>query len=937
MLDPKVIKKLKEDLIQINKIYSKIGQEPLNVDFNVENDLDTFRLIKTYLAEAKTYTEDIEDGFAGLTDSVVAITKDWKKGFADPTKEATKSMTKLKSLTEKLADDKNRITRLTTKELSKIVEQARIEKSRLDDTKRRLLAQKARGEELSSQEQSVLDNLHKGYAVQDDIISQGNKRVKQQEKIKELTGLTGQALEGASGILKKIGVNISSDKFKGLADGAKDYAEELNAANDGLEETDPKYLDEANIKAKVLGKTLKDSAKVFRDEIGAAINVAIIKSLKKGIKEFGESRSALAKTFALGREDANSLRNSMRLLASDSGTAAFNMGDAIKGIQEFNAELGGALRLTQDELKTFSLLSNEYGLTNKQAAELIKSSKLRGENAEDYAAQLRGQVLILAEQEGIAVNQQEVFANIGDISAANRLSMEGQGKSLANAAFQSAKLGMNQAQLEKTSSSLLDFESSIAAEMEAELMTGKQLNLEDARRAALMSDQEGLAKAISREIGTAAEFGEYNVLQQQSLAKAFGMSREELAETLETQELLTGEAKSMTAATDAYNKAMEDGVITAEEQRKIGSEQLLDQLKSEASSKRFADSMEQLKDKLVPVMDLLAGILDKLADAVQFVGSFDSILTSVGKMMGVIAGIRVFGMFQTALLSLKKIFGMFKGIVSMSSKLPTFLGGTAGAAGESAVGAAGKSTAGAAAGSVGTTATKAGAKGVSKIAGSAGSGIFASMKGMADKLNPFSTAKKWMAKNAGKFLGTAAKKIPFLGSLIEGIFASSDIKAMIAAGGDEKEVNQAIGKRSLQALGSVGGMALGGIGGTLIGGPVGTFIGAMAGDAAGRFLTGALADVLPMDGLGKMVRGIFPGSEPTGPIAEDFISRQGQPIQKFRADDIVMGGTKLNQGGGEGKVEQLLEKLLAAVEKGGDVYMDGALVGSATTLAYNKL
>ena len=83
MLDPKVIKQLKEDLIQINKIYSKIGQEPLNIDFNVQNDLDTFKFIKMELAEAKTYTQDIEDGFAGLADSVVSITKDWKKGFAE--------------------------------------------------------------------------------------------------------------------------------------------------------------------------------------------------------------------------------------------------------------------------------------------------------------------------------------------------------------------------------------------------------------------------------------------------------------------------------------------------------------------------------------------------------------------------------------------------------------------------------------------------------------------------------------------------------------------------------------------------------------------------------------------------------------------------------------------------------------------------------------
>ena len=66
--------------------------------------------------------------------------------------------------------------------------------------------------------------------------------------------------------------------------------------------------------------------------------------------------------------------------------------------------------------------------------------------------------------------------------------------------------------------------------MEAELLTGKQLNLEGARASSIsMGDQAALAAELRKEVGTAAEFGKMNVIQQEAMAKAFGMSREDMA------------------------------------------------------------------------------------------------------------------------------------------------------------------------------------------------------------------------------------------------------------------------------------------------------------------------------------------------------------------------------------------------------------------------
>ena len=77
---------------------------------------------------------------------------------------------------------------------------------------------------------------------------------------------------------------------------------------------------------------------------------------------------------------------------------------------------------------------------------------------------------------------------------------------------------------------------------------------------------------------------------------------------------------------------------------------------------------------------------------------------------------------------------------------------------------------------------------------------------------------------------------------------------------------------------------------------------------------------------------------PTSEKTEDFIIRPGQPTQKFRKDDVVIGGTNLFGGSQDNtKMITLLEKLITTVEKGGNVYIDGKIAGEATVMANSKM
>ena len=233
-----------------------------------------------------------------------------------------------------------------------------------------------------------------------------------------------------------------------------------------------------------------------------------------------------------------------RELVAQAGKVSASLGMMPEELAATTAELqksfGTTQKFSDDTVKTMGQLTNLLGLSNEEAAEFVKLSQLSGEEASDTTLTYKTQIQALKERENIAISEKEIMQEIAKSSAAQQLTFRGSSKSLAEAAFHAKKMGLSLAQTEAIGGSLLDFESSIANEMEAELMLGRDLNLERARSAALEGDLATVAKEVAGQIGSAAEFGKMNVLQQEALAKSVGVSRDELANMLKTQELLAG-------------------------------------------------------------------------------------------------------------------------------------------------------------------------------------------------------------------------------------------------------------------------------------------------------------------------------------------------------------------------------------------------------------
>jgi hypothetical protein len=125
---------------------------------------------------------------------------------------------------------------------------------------------------------------------------------------------------------------------------------------------------------------------------------------------------------------------------------------------------------------------------------------------------------------------------------------------IAKAASQARRLGMDLNQVDKIAQSLLNFESSIEDELEAQLLTGNQINLSKAREMALTGDTIGLQDEIFKNTVDIEKFGKMGRLGQEAQAKALGMTRDELARVAYLRALdnnMTDEAAAKAANVNA--------------------------------------------------------------------------------------------------------------------------------------------------------------------------------------------------------------------------------------------------------------------------------------------------------------------------------------------------------------------------------------------------
>jgi len=115
-----------------------------------------------------------------------------------------------------------------------------------------------------------------------------------------------------------------------------------------------------------------------------------------------------------------------------------------------------------------------------------------------------------------------------------------------------------------------------------------------------------------------------NRIQQEALAKAVGMSRGDLAKSLQDREVLVALGAKEGTALEAYNNLKAKGFSDEAIASKLGDKNLANSLHQESIQARFAASLGKVKELFVQIAGLILPIVEPIADAVGFMASLIS-------------------------------------------------------------------------------------------------------------------------------------------------------------------------------------------------------------------------------------------------------------------------------------------------------------------------
>lgn len=537
-------------------------------------------------------------------------------------KEAAKSYSNLESIAYKLQNSEEQITDLNEKQLKALKSKAQIALRELKFAADRLKT----GKILTAQETAILQAKKDSFKVESDFVKKVEEELNAYIKITKQLGVTGGILKGISKI------PILGDVF--------DANEALEAARKKVQETGSgvKGLGAAfkNIGGQITGGLLNPANMV----LGTMVFIG------KTIIDIDKSAGDLAKNMNVSYDQALQINEEFRDMAVSSGNTSLSGKKLSESLTAINNSLGTAGKLSKEDLITFTALREQAGMTNEEILAMQKYSMATGGSLKENVESFQAAAKSMSYQKGVALNTKKLMADMANVSNRTKLSIEGGAKGLAKAAVAAKLMGGDLGKVANVADKLLNFESSIESELSAELLLGKDLNLEKARSLALNNDMAGVAEEITNQAGSAAEFNKMNRIQQDAMAEAVGMSADELADMLVEQEALKKVGRSLNEEEQKAFEAAKDkyGVEEASNMLKEGG--LEKMLQQQSTTEKLANAVERIQEIFVSIVDgPLGSMLSMIGDLLSNSTAVYTVMAAIGAIISVkmVKGIYDFG------------------------------------------------------------------------------------------------------------------------------------------------------------------------------------------------------------------------------------------------------------------------------------------------------
>ena len=598
---------IQKQLENIAKLYDQLGEKNPFAGADASKISQSEAEVKKLNDSLNGVTNKIKeinadvDGLVGAFKATVDEISNTKSGLVD----ARKIFKELTSVAEKLQQDQVGITELNEKDIEVLRQKFNINKGLLEQAESSLKSQidellikdnltAAEGRKLDLAEKS-LSTIIAQKDEQDSLLNTLDEELKKREELEKATGknmgVAGKSLGGIQGVLDKVGGG-KFGKMLGIDDAMKAGTKEA------------KSLAKAGGKAggignqfKVAGKMIGTMGKSLAKALGP---IAIIAELVKGLMAADKQTNELGRSMMMTKNESRKFSSNISAATRSNYQMGITGTKVLENITKVNKQFGHITEFSGETLVSMTKLTYTLKIGEEAAGNLAAAAEATGVNFEDNYKNILASSYELQQQAGTQVDMRAVLEDTGKVTGQIRANFGGNTVEIAKAVTNARLLGTEMGTIAAAGKQLLDFESSISKELEAELLTGRNLNLERARAAALTGDQVTLQNELAREMGSFSDFSKMNVIEQEALAGAMGMSVDSMSDMLFNQETMNKSAKEL---------------------RALGKDELANRLEQKTAQDKMNAAMAELKQVFVDLGTALSPILNVLSVAAGIIST----------------------------------------------------------------------------------------------------------------------------------------------------------------------------------------------------------------------------------------------------------------------------------------------------------------------------
>lgn len=291
-----------------------------------------------------------------------------------------------------------------------------------------------------------------------------------------------------------------------------------------------------------------------------------------------------------------------------------HIGVGIKEAYDAAASLTNQMKVvglvTKGSISSVAELRANIGIATEDSAKFYGMFESISKSAGTTSIKLIGAASVLSDMAGVAPAM-----IMKDVANASEDTLKFLAKSpiqLIRTAVEARRLGTTLDSLSKSARGMLNYQDSITSELEASALLGRALNFQEARNLAYQGKIAESREAAMRQIKRAGDFSRMNVYQQEALARASGMTVEEITKQLNQEKILAAlqkEKPEMYKKYMEYQKKIKDDEKSAQKDLVKQGEEFVKQQMRQSEMNKLTNSLKSIwtniTDSLVPVANAI--------------------------------------------------------------------------------------------------------------------------------------------------------------------------------------------------------------------------------------------------------------------------------------------------------------------------------------------